>query len=68
MPTKTLMFVVLMLSLSACSRGPHVSNESYIQYRWVCLYSPTIFNSDRTVAVCDTEKECNEICSKLPRP
>jgi hypothetical protein len=62
--------LALCALLASCSKGAHVDTvtiqqPSKLQYR--CQYSPSRWQADRTIAMCDTEKECSEICAKFPR-
>jgi len=64
---KAALLVIMLLFLVSCSKGPHVDIYQRTMVQYACYYSDSIWKADRRVAICPTEQECNEICSKLPR-
>lgn len=60
-------FIIFCLALPSCSKGPHVDAYQIAVTKYACKYSPSIFRSDRNVAVCDTQEECNKVCATLPQ-
>ena len=60
--------LVLGLFLGGCSKGPHVASSQEcgaykVKYR--CDYSNSVWQTNRTIAICDTQEECNKICATL---
>lgn len=65
---RTVIFLSLTLALPGCSKGAHVDTFHRDMVKYACYYSDSIWRQDRRIAVCDNEKECNDICAKLPNP
>ena len=57
----------LFLLLAACRRGPHVTEKRVMVTMYACSDSGSVWHIDRTVAVCATVQECNEVCARLSR-
>ena len=64
-----LLAILAMLALGGCRKGPHVepTTVTIYQTKFKCDYSDSVLKADRTVALCDTQAECNAICAGLPR-
>jgi hypothetical protein len=67
MKTKILILMMFGLAVASCSKGPHVDTFHRDSVKYACYYSPSIWQAQRTIAICETEKECNDICAKLPQ-
>lgn len=57
------------LLTAGCGKGAYVTTADFVvsdvkttALKYECRVSRSIFLIDRTVAICDTEKECREIC------
>ncbi len=62
--------LAVCLLASGCSKGAHVDTVQIMQpqiLKYRCSYSPSRWQADRVIALCDSEKECSEICAKFPR-
>ena len=59
------LIVACSLSFFGCSKGPHGSQFQANQTKYQCEYAASFWQVNRTIAICDTQAECNEICSKL---
>lgn len=59
--------ILFCLLLAGCSLnvGPHVRATQILVTKYVCEYSDSYTSQDRTLAYCDTQQECNEICAKF---
>ena len=70
MKIKLLVLLACAFSFSDCSKGPHVDSYSQASYtlKYACYYSDSVFKTNRRIAICDTEAECNQICAKLQVP
>lgn len=60
---KQILCVVMLLSMSACTVGPHVDTMQVMVTKYECLDRQGLFRVSRRVALCDTEAECNAICT-----
>lgn len=54
--------VVFLLTLPACSKGSHVEPVQIPVTKYSCQFSPSIFQKDRRIAICDSQDECSKIC------
>lgn len=67
----SLWLLSLALLLSSCTtRGPHVARELRSQpdvVKYYCEFSESFFTGFTRVAMCDTQEECNLICSTFWR-
>lgn len=61
MITKTITLGIV-LALPACSKGSHVETKQVMITKYSCQFSPSIWQADRRIALCETESECNKIC------
>ena len=62
--------MLVVVAGCSCSVGPHVTHRqidmpSVLKYE--CVYSDHWYTWDRTIALCDTQSECNDTCAKLER-
>lgn len=54
----------ISLSLPACSRGSHVEPVRVEVTKYSCQFSPSLFQADRRIALCETEEACTKICAE----
>ncbi len=59
--------LMLMLLLGGCRRGPHVDTVEVNVTKYRCKTSASRWVGEQTVALCDSQAECNAICAGLPR-
>lgn len=64
--TRAALLALLALAAApACRKGPHVDvttvTTTATKYR--CSYSESVWQSDRTLAICDTAEECVKACA-----
>lgn len=60
-----LVLALLVASTSACRRGPHVTPLNVNVTMYQCATSDTWHQAERTIAICASYQECNDICANL---
>lgn len=62
-----LLLLAVMMVVASCSlnTGPHVTYGHVDVLKYYCNYSDHWYSQDRTIAMCDTQQECNDKCAAL---